>query len=96
MTRPRLLHLYITATAAEQSVHHGKEALGQTEAGHLQHASEQFATLPADRYPMIAAMREQLLAGSGDQRARWALKVLLNGILHTPAESGSLRRAGES
>jgi hypothetical protein len=41
---------------------------------------------PADRYPMIVAMREQLLAGSGDQRARWALKVLLNGILSTPAE----------
>ena len=47
---------------------------------------EQFAALPADRYPMIVAMREQLVAGSGDQRARWALKVLVNGILHTPAE----------
>ena len=81
-----LLHLYITATAAEQSAYHDKEALGQTEAGNLQNADEHFASLPADRYPMIVAMREQLLAGSGDQRARWALKVLLNGILHTPAE----------
>lgn len=81
-----LLHLYITATAAEQSVHHDKAALGQTEAGHLQHAGERFAALPADRYPMIVAMRDQLVAGNGDQRARWALKVLLNGILRTPAE----------
>jgi AcrR family transcriptional regulator len=81
-----LLHLYVTATAAEQSAYNDKEALGQTEADNLQNADEHFASLPADRYPMIVAMREQLLAGSGDQRARWALKVLLNGILSTPAE----------
>jgi len=80
-----LLHLHITATAAEQSAHDEMAADGQTEAGHLQQANDHFAALPPDRYPMIVSLREQLLSGSGDQRARWSLNVLLNGILSTPA-----------
>jgi AcrR family transcriptional regulator len=80
-----LLYLYAVAVAAEQSAHNSKAALGQTEAGLLRSVGEHYAALPADRYPMIVAMREQLLAGGGDQRARWGLNVLLNGILHTPA-----------
>jgi AcrR family transcriptional regulator len=82
-----LLHLHITAAAAEHSAHNDMAASGQTEAGHLQHAHDHFASLPADRYPMIVAMREQLLSGSGDHRARWSLDVLLNGILSTPASA---------
>jgi AcrR family transcriptional regulator len=80
-----LLYLHAVAVAAEQSVYNAKAALGQTEAGVLRSAAEQYAALPADRYPLITSMGERLLAGSGDQRARWALNVLLNGILHTPA-----------
>lgn len=33
---------------------------------------------------MIAALGAQLMVGSGEQRARWAMQVLLNGILATP------------
>lgn len=81
-----LLYLYIGASAAEHSVHQGRAALGGTEASSVSSAAERFAALSADRYPMVVAMREQLLSGDGDQRARWALKVLVNGILATPAE----------
>lgn len=46
--------------------------------------AEHYAGLPAGDYPMIAAMGAQLMVGSGEQRARWAVQVLLNGILATP------------
>lgn len=75
-----LLYLYITAAAAEQSAYTTKE---MTEGGHVAEADRLYAALPADRYPMITSLRAQLL--SGGDRDRWALRVLVNGILGTPA-----------
>ncbi|MEV0294010.1 TetR/AcrR family transcriptional regulator C-terminal domain-containing protein [Nocardia sp. NPDC050710] len=77
-----LLYLYITASAAEQSAYNTRQS---DEATHVAAAQRAFADLPADRYPMIAAMREQLLTGDGDARDTWALRVLIEGILATPA-----------
>lgn len=76
-----LLYLHCTAAGAETSAYVDR---GSTESATAASAAQHFATLPADRYPMIAAMGESLFAGSGDQRARWAVQVLLNGILATP------------
>jgi AcrR family transcriptional regulator len=81
-----LLYLYMTAVAAEQSAHNDSASLGETEAGNVQKVREHFESLSAERYPMIVALGESLLSGSGDQRTSWGLKVLLNGIIHTPAE----------
>jgi AcrR family transcriptional regulator len=80
-----LLYLYMTAVAAEQSAHNDKTSLGQTEAGNVQKVREHFEALSAERYPMIVSLGEHLMSGSGEQRASWGLKVLLNGIIHTPA-----------
>ncbi|WP_378738581.1 TetR/AcrR family transcriptional regulator [Nocardia brasiliensis] len=76
-----LLFLYITAAAAEQSAYNTK---GMRAEAHLAEVDKRFAGLPADRYPMIVAMRESLMAGDGDARAQWALRVLIDGILATP------------
>ncbi|UGT69466.1 TetR/AcrR family transcriptional regulator [Nocardia gipuzkoensis] len=78
-----LLFLHITASAAEQSVHN---VGGGTEQEYLAGMRRRFAELPADRYPLVVAMRDALLAGDGDARAAWAVRVLLNGILATRAE----------
>ncbi|GAB3832135.1 TetR/AcrR family transcriptional regulator [Dactylosporangium cerinum] len=75
-----LIYLHITAAAAEQSAYNAKQ---MTEADHLADVDRHYASLPADQYPMITRMREPLLS-SGD-RDRWGLRVLLNGILNTPA-----------
>jgi AcrR family transcriptional regulator len=80
-----LLHLHMTAVAAEQSVHNDKASVGQTEAGHVRKAGEYFESLSAEKYPMIVGLGEHLMSGSGEKRASWGLKVLLNGIIHTPA-----------
>ncbi|MEU8894710.1 TetR/AcrR family transcriptional regulator [Nocardia sp. NPDC048505] len=76
-----LLYLYITAQAAEQSAYNVK---GGTEESTLAAAQQKFDELPAERYPMIVDLREHMLTG-GDARESWAQRVLINGILATPA-----------
>ena len=77
-----LIYLHATAAGAEQSAYDTKEWV---EAEHVADVDRHYASLSADRYPMITSMREQLLS-SGD-RETWGLQVLVNGILNTPAGS---------
>lgn len=77
-----LLYLYITAQAAEQNAYNVK---GATPEATIAAAQRKFDELPADRYPMIVGLRAHMLYG-GDAREAWALRVLVNGILATPAE----------
>ncbi|MDO3649652.1 TetR/AcrR family transcriptional regulator [Nocardia mangyaensis] len=76
-----LIHLHITAEAAEQAAHY---ATGGSAVDHLAEISRRVAELPAERYPTIVAQRSHMLAGDSDDRARWALRAVLNGILATP------------
>ncbi|MEU7765523.1 TetR/AcrR family transcriptional regulator C-terminal domain-containing protein [Nocardia sp. NPDC049190] len=78
-----LIYLHIAAAAVEQSVHNTEDG---TEADYVTAVAQQFARLPADRYPTLVAMRDTMLAGNGDARAAWAVRVLVNGILATPAD----------
>ncbi|WP_405657684.1 TetR/AcrR family transcriptional regulator [Streptomyces sp. RK9] len=75
-----LLFLHVAAAAAERSVHNTKD-IGKVDA--ITAADRRYASLPADKYPMITALRASLFA-HGD-RDTWHLNVLINGILHTPA-----------
>jgi AcrR family transcriptional regulator len=70
-----LLALYVTAVAAEQSQRRDDpDALGPI--------ARVLGAVSADEYPRISAASEDLVAGPG--RVRWALEVLLKGILQTP------------
>jgi AcrR family transcriptional regulator len=53
-------------------------------AGHHELAAElytTFAGLPPDRFPLIAAHAAQLVAGDSDERFRFAIDVVLDGML---------------
>ncbi|MFZ0045754.1 MAG: TetR/AcrR family transcriptional regulator [Streptosporangiaceae bacterium] len=53
-------------------------------AGHAELAAElytTFAGLPPDRFPLIAAHAAQLVAGDSDERFRFAIDVVLDGML---------------
>lgn len=41
-------------------------------------------TASTDTHPHIAALGEDLLSGTPEQRLSWALRSLVNGVLHTP------------
>lgn len=74
-----LVYLHISAAGVEQSAYQTKE---MTEATHIAEVDRHYASLPADRYPMITSMRTALL--SGGDRESWGLQVLIEGIRNTP------------
>jgi len=44
----------------------------------------------AIRYPRVRALGAELLSGPGEERFRWGLSVLINGILISPAPAGDV------
>lgn len=77
-----LVLLYCTAIAAE----HGNG---------LNPGHPEGPLVPAIRgareedFPMIHASREELLAGTGDERVSWCIDVMLNGVLTTARPAGA-------
>ncbi|MFC4376995.1 TetR/AcrR family transcriptional regulator [Nocardia halotolerans] len=70
-----LIQLHIAAEAAERAA---------AVPGHEAVITRRLTELSAEQYPTVAALRHELLAGDGAERARWALRAMLNGILATP------------
>lgn len=79
------LGLYIAAAGAEESLHAARDQIAHREAEIHPAARDIFAGLSADRYPNITDLHEELTYGSTEQRTRWGIDVLINGILATPA-----------
>ena len=40
-----------------------------------------FAGLPPDRFPLLAAHAAQMVAGDGDERFRFAIDVVIDGVV---------------
>jgi AcrR family transcriptional regulator len=72
-----ILPLIITASAVEAAVH---EQRGNTEPDVVDRLAEVFLALPADRYPHIAALAEDLVSGDGDERFRFSVEVFVDGL----------------
>ena len=71
---------YATSTAAEQSTRdQAEEAQDDWDAltAALRDASD-------TTHPRLAALGDDLLSGSGEDRLGWGLRVLINGMVHTP------------
>jgi AcrR family transcriptional regulator len=69
-----LLLLYPTAVAVE----HSAPRFQNDEVSAL---AARLAAVDAARYPHIARLSEDIVSGTGNERADWALDVLLDGIL---------------
>jgi len=76
-----LIPLYITAIAAEQA---NRDA-DPHPPGALQRMVE---SLSQAEYPRVYAARNDLVSGDPEDRFKWALEVLLKGILETPRTAG--------
>ena len=81
-----LLALYIVAAGTEETLHaqRGTEELRKTDVH--RGAREVFAGLPAEQYPNITDLHEELTYGTAEQRTRWSIDVMINGILATDAK----------
>jgi AcrR family transcriptional regulator len=76
-----ILVLLVTAVASEDDV---QRARGRGDDGDRRHVDEIRATLaglPPDRFPLITAHAAQMVAGDSDERFRFAVDVVVDGVL---------------
>jgi AcrR family transcriptional regulator len=90
-----LISMYVTAIAYEQSLYAALYKDPEHEAREIQRIAARFAAISPERFPTIAALREQLTTGDGDERFSLGLDVIINGLLETPTEGRLTRAAWE-
>ncbi|MEU3059422.1 TetR/AcrR family transcriptional regulator C-terminal domain-containing protein [Streptomyces subrutilus] len=71
-----------TATAAEQSTR-GEDAAAADDHSAL---ARTLREAPAATHPRIAAIGEDLMSGTAEQRLRWTFRAVVNGALTTPRD----------
>ena len=75
------LSLYVIADAFEESLH--RERGRETEADareYFEQIRTYFLSLPPDRFPVITSMVGALLGGSGDERLRFGVELMVRGL----------------
>jgi AcrR family transcriptional regulator len=70
----------VTAAAREDEVRRARRAEGDRRQ-QVDEVYRTFAGLPTGRYPLIAAHAAQMVAGDGDERFRFAIDVVIDGML---------------
>ena len=74
--------LLVTAAAREDDV---RRAHGRGDDGERREQADEiyqtFAGLPPDRFPLITAHAAQMVAGDGDERFRFAIDVVVDGMV---------------
>jgi AcrR family transcriptional regulator len=77
-----LFVLLVTGVASEDDV---RRTRGRSDDGdrqeHVDELYETFAGLPPDRFPLIAAHAAQMVAGDGEERFRFAIDVVIDGVV---------------
>jgi hypothetical protein len=74
--------LLVTGVAGEDDVRRpcGRSDDGARQ-GHVEELYRTFAGLPPDQFPLIAAHAAEMVAGDGDERFRFAIDVVIDGVL---------------
>lgn len=90
-----LVSMYVTAIAYEQSLYAQLYTDPEHEQREVARIAERFAAVSPERFPTIAALREQLTTGDGEERFSLGLDVIINGLLATPTEGRLTRSAWE-
>jgi AcrR family transcriptional regulator len=77
----------VTATAREDDVRrpHGRSNDGDRQE-QVDELSRTFAGLPPDRFPLITAHAAQMVAGDSDERFRFAIDVVIDGVAARAAQ----------
>jgi AcrR family transcriptional regulator len=77
-----ILVLLVTAVASEDDV---RRARGRSDdgdrQGHVDEIYNTLAGLPPDRFPLITTHAAQMVAGDGDERFRFAINVVIGGVV---------------
>lgn len=76
----------VYAVAREDDVRHAHRSAGQK---HVDDVHRTFAGLPRDRFPVLSAHAAQMVAGDSVQRLRFAIDVVLDGLIARASSRGS-------
>lgn len=79
-----LLALLVTASAAEESIYGDRMAEGEQMEDVLQRVDDAFGALPPEQFPLITMLRPLMFTGTGDERFRWWIEVILSGLETIP------------
>jgi len=79
--------MFVTAEAVEDAVTARLAREGRDPQEYYDQVHRYFAELPADRFPVIAALVTQLIAGLGDERFRFGLDLLVGGLAALATEA---------
>ncbi len=72
--------MFVTANAVEDAVTADLARQGRDPQEYYDQVHRYFAGLPADRFPVTAALVTQLMNGTGDERFRFGLDLLVGGL----------------
>jgi AcrR family transcriptional regulator len=81
-----LISMYVTAIAYEQALYAALYKDPEVEARDIARLAERFGSIPAERYPTMAALTEEMTTGDAEERFALGLDVIINGLLQTPTE----------
>jgi hypothetical protein len=73
--------LLVTAVASEDDVRRPRGRSDDDRREQVDELYKTFAGLPLDRFPLIAAHAAQMVAGDGDERFRFAIDVVIDGVV---------------
>jgi AcrR family transcriptional regulator len=76
-----ILVLLVTAVASEDDVRRARGRSDEEQREYIDGIYKTFVGLPSDRFPIISAHAEQMVAGDGDERFRFAVDVVLDGVI---------------
>jgi AcrR family transcriptional regulator len=72
--------MFVTANAVEDAVTADLARKGRDPQEYYDQVHRYFAGLPADRFPITAMLVPQLMSGTGDERFRFGLELLVRGL----------------
>ncbi|MDT7553737.1 MAG: hypothetical protein QOI16_2273 [Pseudonocardiales bacterium] len=72
--------MFVAASAVEDAITAELAAEGRDPGTYYDEVHQYFASLPADRFPTIAALVKPMMTGDGDERFRFGLELLVEGL----------------
>ena len=79
--------MFVTANAVEDAVTADLARQGRDPQEYYDQVHRYFAGLPADRFPVTAMLVPQLMTGTGDERFRFGLDLLVGGLAALATET---------
>jgi AcrR family transcriptional regulator len=73
--------LLVTAVASENDVRHAPGRSDNDRRKQVDELYKTFAGLPPDRFPLLAAHASQMVTGDDDERFRFAIDVVIDGVI---------------